>query len=154
MRLLSLVVAVSMFGCATASSSTTAAPVAAGPSSSPSATEVNPFGKLYEGEGVTVEMAMLAQKNDDGLNDVLLRISGAEAFNEGINGKVIKYVARPASRDGVDFVTQVNGADYVRMLSRDRSFEVYLGHKSYPVWLNETKSKDVDTKKIVADLGK
>ncbi len=143
---------VSMIACATTSNSPPAGPSEA----ASSALEVNPYGKVYEGDGITIEMAMLAQKNEAGANDVILRITGAEAFNDGINGKVMKYTARPAGAGGtgMDIVTQMNGADYVRMTLRNSSWEVYLNSKSLRVSVDDQKSKQLDTKKLVADLGK
>ncbi len=144
--------AVSFIACATTSNTPPAGPS----ETAASALEVNPYGKLYEGDGITIEMAMLAQKNAAGVNDVIMRISGAEAFNDGINGKVIQYTARPAGAGGtgMDIVTQMNGADYVRMTLRNSSWEVYLNSKSLRVSIDEEKSKHVDTKKLVAELGK
>lgn len=94
MRRLMLCVAfsISMVGCATTPSAPAAGPAAG-------ATEVNPYGKFFEGDGVTVEMATFA-KADDGASDVVLRITGAEAFNDGINGKAIKYSSRVAGAGG------------------------------------------------------
>lgn len=120
------------------------------------ALEINPYGKIYIGEGVTIEMAMLAQKNAAGVNDVIMRITGAEAFNEGIDGKVIRYAARRAGAGGtgMDIVTQLKGNDYVRMTLRNSSWEVYLNNKSLRIWVDEEKSKRLDTKKLVAELAK
>ena len=152
-RLMLCVLAVSISAaCATASH----APPAGPSETATGALEVNPYGKFYEGDGITIEMAMLAQKNEAGLNDVIMRITGAEAFSDGINGKAIKYTARPAGAGGtgMDIVTQMNGADYVRMTLRNSSWEVYLNSKSLRVSLDDEKSKQVNTKKLVADLGK
>ncbi len=158
MRLLAAVLlAVSVLGCATTAAATpSGAPSATGPAVN--APALNPYGKYFEGNGLVVEMAMLAETNVDGLHDVLLRFRGAEAFNEGLDGKVLRYTARHGGT-GVDFVTQVGGQDYVRMLSRQSwgswtFFEVYLDKKEIKVGLDEAKSKTVDVKALAADLGK
>ena len=132
---------------------------AAGDSTSPgtaSSVAMNPYGKLFTGDGVTVEMAMFADKNSDGLNDVLLKMTGADVFNAGLDGKVIRYVARPGGT-GVDFVTQVDGQDYVRMLSRQSwgswtFFEVYLGGKPAHVELDEKRSAEVKPAALLAEF--
>jgi len=54
----------------------------------------------------------------------------------------------------MDVFTQVDGAEYVRMALRNSSWVVYLGNKSLRVSVDEAKSKQLDTKKLVADLGK
>ena len=48
---------------------------------------VNPYGKFFIGDGVEVEMAEFVTKNEDGLKDVLLKMTGANAYNAGIDGK-------------------------------------------------------------------
>lgn len=138
----------------TAAACATTPAKAGAPAASAVAPELNPYGKAFTGDGVTVEMAMFAQKNADGLYDVLLKMTGPEAFNEGLDGKVIKYVARPGGT-GVDFVTQVDGRDYVRMLSRQSwgswtFFEVYLGNKSLKVYQDEKASKAVKPAELLA----
>ena len=55
--------------------------------------EVNPYGKFLAGDGVEVEMAEFAEKNSDGLYDVLLKMTGANAYKEGIDGKTVKCQA-------------------------------------------------------------
>lgn len=58
--------------------------------------EINPYGQMLIGDGVSVEIATFAEKNKDGLYDVLMKITGGPAFEAGIDGKVIKYTAEPA----------------------------------------------------------
>ena len=110
---------------------------------------VNPYGKAFVGEGVEIEMALFSKKNKAGLQDVLLKITGGPAHDEGIDGKVIKYTTEPAGT-GVNFNFPGNAKEkgYTRMISRaswgDWSFfEVYIGDKTYSVYLDEAKSKDV-----------
>ena len=154
--LLAVLAAVSHFACAAPAARGQGA--VAGPPAG-AAPALNPYGKYFEGDGLIVEMAMLAEANADGLHDVLLRFRGADAFTAGLDGKVIRYAARHGGASGVDFVTQVGGQDYVRMLSRQAwgvwtFFEVSLGNKELKVRLDEERSKTVDVKALAADLGK
>jgi len=108
---------------------------------------VNPYGKFLEGDGVEVEMAQFATKNKAGLNDVLLKITGANAFNAGIDGKTLKYQAVHGGT-GVDY--QFEGK--TRMISRPRYgdswpvFQVFLDGKT--ITLNEDKGRSKEIRPL------
>lgn len=105
---------------------------------------VNPYGIFLEGDGVEIEMALYAAKNADGMHDVLLKMTGPQAFNAGIDGKTIKYIAVPGGT-GVDY--QVAGK--TRLIARNpwgnswSVMEVFLDGKTIAVHENKAKSKDV-----------
>src|SRR5262245_48243396 len=82
--------------------------------------KVNPYGKhLTNGEGdLDIEMAIRDEKNGSQLNDVLLKITGAAAYAEGIDGKVFYYTAVPAGL-GFDLKYEKDGKSFTRMLTRD-----------------------------------
>jgi hypothetical protein len=105
---------------------------------------VNPYGQFFEGDGVEIEMAQLAKKNADGLYDVLLKFTGKRAFNAGIDGKTLTYVAVHGGT-GIDY--QLNGK--TRMIVRNpygnswRVMEVFLDGDTVAVAENKEKSKEV-----------
>lgn len=105
---------------------------------------MNPYGTLLSSSTLEVELAQFAQKNKDGLYDVLMKIRGSSAFIEGIDGKTIKYQAVPAA-GGVDYVS--NGV--VRMTLRQPMgdtwsvMEVMLAGKRVPVRLQSGMSQDI-----------
>jgi hypothetical protein len=109
--------------------------------------EINPYGRAFKGTGIIVEMAIFTEKNESGLNDVLLKITGTDAYSEGIDGKVLRYRAVHAGI-GVDFQIDIDGKPITRMLSRDSSgnwghCEVLIGNRSHHVYLDEELSKQV-----------
>lgn len=127
----------------------TRAPVTKPVESTMSKMTVNPYGKYFadHDHAITIEMAIFEGKNENGLSDVLLRISGAEAHNEGIDGKVIRYKAEPAGT-GVNFQYEYNGQPTTRMLSRDslggwNMFEAFVGEKKFKVYLDAKKASNV-----------
>lgn len=105
---------------------------------------VNPYGKFFEGEEVEVEMAQFAEKNANGLYDVLLKMTGAAAFKEGIDGKTIRYQAVPGGT-GVNY--QINGK--TRMMTRRANedtwstTQVFLDGKTITVSELKAQSKEV-----------
>ena len=111
--------------------------------------KVNPYGKIFtdrEGD-ITIEMALREDKNSEGLNDVLLKITGAAAHSEGIDGKTMYYGA-VAAGTGSNFTYMKDGQEKVRMITRDswgswKNFEVYVDGKTFHVYGDEKKSKEV-----------
>jgi len=102
---------------------------------------VSPYGEFFIGDGVEVEMAEFVAKNEDGLKDVLLKMTGANAYNAGIDGKTIKYQAVPGGT-GVDY--QFEGK--TRMLTRGDTWgvtEVYLDGKTISLQEDPERSKEV-----------
>jgi hypothetical protein len=110
------------------------------------ANKVSPYGKVYDGNGVTVEMATFVDKNSAGQNDVLLRIQGAPAFEAGIDGKVIRYFTKPGYGGGTDFTYKENGQEPVRMILRTSHegdhVRVFLKNdQAFDVKVNPKRSK-------------
>lgn len=101
---------------------------------------LNPYGKFLEGDGVEIEMAQFVAKNKDGLNDVLIKMIGANAFSAGIDGKVLKYQAVPGST-GVDYRYEGSTRMAVRQPYSDSSsvMQVFLDGKT--IKLNEDKDR-------------
>lgn len=117
---------------------------------------VNPYGKLLKGEGVEIEMAIFDQKNQQGLNDVLMKVTGAAAHDEGIDGKVLRYTATHGGT-GVDFKYKKDGAEFNRMSSRKAwgtwdQMEIYLGDKSISVSVDDKGSKKVKPAGLLAEF--
>lgn len=107
---------------------------------------VSPYGKVFDGEGITVEMATVVAKNQVGQNDVLLKISGAPAFEAGIDGQVIRYFTKAGYQGGTDFTYKENGQEPVRMIFRTThegdSVRVFLKNdQAYDVKVNPKRSK-------------
>ncbi len=120
--------------------------------------KVNPYGKVYQGDGLTVEMVIFDYKNADGLSDVLLKITGGPAYTEGIDKKVIRYRAEPAGT-GTDFKYQKEGKEYTRMLTRETwgswsFFEVFLDNKTFKVYLDDKGSKELKTAQLFSEYRK
>lgn len=107
-------------------------------------TQVNPYGQFLYGDGVEVELAQLSRKNQDGLYDVLLKISGRQAYNAGIDGKVILYQAVHGGT-GIDYKTKGKTRLIVRNPYGDSwgLMEVFLNGKTILVYENSNKSKEV-----------
>lgn len=105
---------------------------------------VNPYGKFLVGDGVEVEMAQFATKNKDGLNDVLLKISGANAFNDGIDGKTFKYQAVHGGT-GVDYQHEGKTRMIVRQPYGDSWYliQVFLDGKTISLHEDKARSKEV-----------
>ncbi len=120
--------------------------------------ELNPYGLFFIGESIEVEMATFTEKNEHGLNDVLIKVTGHAAFDEGIDQQVFRYIAVPAGT-GVDFKYEQDGHEYTRMLSRQAwgtwtFFELFLNNKTYKVYKDEVRSKDVRPLHLLTDSKK
>jgi len=108
---------------------------------------VNPYGQFFSGEGVEIEMAIFNEKNENGLQDVLLLFTGREAYTAGIDNKVIKYKAVPGGT-GCDYLYEKDGKTLTRMISRSSYgswtyFEVFLNNKTIKVSPDELRAKEV-----------
>lgn len=106
---------------------------------------VNPYGSFLQGDGVEVEMAQFATKNKDGLNDILLKITGAKAFNAGIDGKTLKYQAVHGGT-GVDYQYEGKTRMIVRQPYGDSwsVIQVFLDGKTIDLSEDKPKSKEVN----------
>ena len=133
-----------------------AAAVTAQPAPADKKAEVNPYGQAFAGSGVTVEMALFTAENPEHLHDVLLKITGGPAYQEGIDGKIMKYAAVHGGT-GVDF--QYGDGTHTRMLSREAwgswtFFEVYLDGKTFKVYPDENLAKKIKPLKFLATYKK
>ncbi|MDD3183336.1 MAG: hypothetical protein PHD48_11120 [Alphaproteobacteria bacterium] len=105
---------------------------------------MNPYGKFLSGNGLDVEMAQFAKKNKEGLYDVLLKMTGSEAFNAGIDGKTIKYEAVHGGT-GIDY--KLDGK--TRMIVRNpfgdswSIIQVFFGDKEISLGEDSARSKEV-----------
>jgi hypothetical protein len=110
----------------------------------PTDEKMNPYGSLFVGTDVVIEMAQFEEVNEVGLHDVLLKISGPLAYVDGIDGQVLRYQATHGG-SGVDYSR--NGE--IRMSSRspyDNSWtqtQVFLSTSSIDVGKDTTRSKEV-----------
>ena len=58
--------------------------------------EVSPYGEVFVGDGVRVELARFKAKNEHDMNDVIVRVSGRLAYDAGMDGEVFRLKAIPA----------------------------------------------------------
>lgn len=119
------------------------------------ALELNPYGKHFSGQGLEIEVALVKDKNKDGLNDALIKIAGAPAYDAQIDGKVFLHQAVHAGT-GVNFKTS-DGK--VRMATRKAwgewdFFEVYLNNKTFKVYPDDKKSKEIQVNELLKNLNK
>lgn len=104
---------------------------------------VNPYGKYLEGDGLKIEIATYLEKNKDGLNDMLVKVIGAAAYEAGIDSKTLRYTAVPA---GTGYNLQRNGRNLLSVRSpygRWQQIEVYLAGRTYHVVANDGLAENV-----------
>jgi hypothetical protein len=120
---------------------------------------VNPYGQLLKGEGIEVEIATFEDKNGAGLNDVLVRMKGAEPHNAGIDGKVVRLVAVHGG-SGVDYkFVNEKGEIYSRISGRkswgdSMSYEVHFANKSIAIAVNDRLAKTVSPSAMLSEFAK
>ena len=95
--------------------------------------EVNPYALFLQGSGLEAEIVYFTEPNKSGLYDALIKFYGMEAYNLGIDKKVIRYEAVRSGR-GIDYQTKVNGKAVTRLTLSDDStdngyYEAYMGKK-------------------------
>lgn len=119
--------------------------------------KVSEHGQVFKSVdgGLTVELAVCQGKNDDGLQDALIRITGAPAEEEGINKKVIFHKAEHAGT-GYDFIANKDGKDFHRMMTREswgswKNFDLYVDQKSYKIYPDLKETKKFKTSQLAAD---
>jgi hypothetical protein len=105
---------------------------------------VNPYGRFYEGDGVEVEVAQFVAKNQHGLQDVLLKITGAHAFNDSIDGKTLKYQAIPGG-NGINYQAAGKNRMMLRKGNDDALsvIHVFVDEKVISVSEDKARSKSV-----------
>jgi len=116
-----------------------------------SSPEVSAYGKLLtDNIGIVkVEMANLKTKNEYGLHNVLVKVTGLPAFQHGIDGQVKLYQAVPAG-GGFNLQYEKNGKLRNLMSSRQlwgswESMEIFLDGSNYNVYVAPNRSKEVNT---------
>ena len=111
--------------------------------------KMNPYGQYFEDAYgfVAIEAAMLEEKNEHGLNDMIMIMSGFEAYEAGIDDQAILYRAIPSGK-GFELVTTVGGKDFTRFVSKNRwgswqDFVVNLSGKDINLSSNENMAKQI-----------
>ena len=114
---------------------------------------VNPYGKFLKGDGVEVEMAHFAEKNENGLYDVILKTTGHQAFNEGIDGKALRYKATHGG-NGINYLHDGKVVMTLRQPYGDSwsRIQVYLNKKYITLNEDDVKSKDVRPLHLLTEL--
>lgn len=93
------------------------------------------FKFVDDSQGITLEMAVFKEKNDDGLHDVLLKFTGMPVEQDGIDGTILKYKTIHAG-SGQNFQYKEGDKWLNRMITRQgwgswEVFEAYFGNDSY-----------------------
>ncbi len=110
--------------------------------------EVNPYGIKFNSDpsGLEVELAVLTQPDKNGLQDILLKISGAAAYEAGIDGKVIRYKAVNGG-SGIHYQYEQAGHPLNRATLPDNAgweqLNLYLGNQTYTLSINKKESSAV-----------
>ena len=111
---------------------------------------VNPYGLAFTSQppGLQVELAQVTEKNRDGLYDVLLRISGRQAFSAGLDRQTMRYTAVRGAYSSIRYQFEQDGKALTRLMMRPNSagsvWELYLDGQTYrlvadPALTNETR---------------
>jgi hypothetical protein len=112
---------------------------------------VNPYGQYLAGDGLKIEIATFLDKNQHGLNDMLVKITGAAAYEAGIDGKTLRYTAEPA---GTGYNLQRGGRNLMSVRSpygRWQQIEVYLAGRTYQVTPREEMAERVMPLHLLTD---
>ncbi len=109
---------------------------------------MNPYGKLFKGEGQTkVEIGYFSEKNKDGLQDVLVKITGKAAHEEGIEGQVQKCTATKGPDNGINYEYVQDGKTFNRMCMRKgwgaETLELYVSNETINLQHDEKESPEV-----------
>lgn len=119
---------------------------------------VSPYGKLFVGEGITVQLATIEGEKENGLNDVLVRITGPEANKAGIDGKILLLTTERGG-NGIDFKYTDSGEVRNRMSSRSawgvwEILEVYFGTKTIKTFYKDKDTKSFKPKTLLTEYNK
>lgn len=112
---------------------------------------VNPYGQYLAGDGLKLEIATYLEKNQHGLNDMLVRVTGAAAYEAGIDGKTLRYSAEPA---GTGYNLKREGRNLLSVRSsygRWQQVEVYLAGRTYQVTAREDMAERVMPLHLLTD---
>jgi hypothetical protein len=112
---------------------------------------VNPYGQYLAGDGLKIEIATYLEKNQHGLNDMLVKVTGAGAYEAGIDGKTLRYSAEPAS---TGYNLKRDGRNLLSVRSpygRWQQIEVYLAGRTYQVTPREDMADNVRPLHLLTD---
>lgn len=112
---------------------------------------VNPYGQFLAGDGLKIEIATYLEKNQNGMNDMLVKITGAAAYEAGIDGKTLRYSAEPA---GTGYNLKRDGRNLMSVRSpygRWQQIEVYLAGRTYQVTPREEMAERVMPLHLLTD---
>lgn len=112
---------------------------------------VNPYGQFLAGDGLKLEIATYLEKNQHGMNDMLVKITGAAAYEAGIDGKTLRYSAEPA---GTGYNLKRDGRNLMSVRSpygRWQQIEVYLAGRTYQVTPREEMAERVMPLHLLTD---
>ena len=112
---------------------------------------VNPYGQYLAGDGLKIEIAIYLEKNQHGMNDMLVKITGAAAYDAGIDGKTLRYSAEPA---GTGYNLKRDGRNLMSVRSpygRWQQIEVYLAGRTYQVTPREEMAERVMPLHLLTD---
>lgn len=112
---------------------------------------VNPYGQFLAGDGLKLEIATYLEKNQHGMNDMLVKITGAAAYEAGIDGKTLRYSAEPA---GTGYNLKRDGRNLMSVRSpygRWQQIEVYLAGRTYQVAPREEMAERVMPLHLLTD---
>jgi serine/threonine protein kinase len=117
----------------------------------------NPYGKVFIGDGVRVEVVTLEELNEIGLPYVLIRFSGSPAYSEGLDKKIGKYSPSPAGLAGFDYTIFEQGKGHTRFLTRKypsnpNYAEAFLNGKENKVAEDPKESSALSTSEIVNEF--
>lgn len=111
--------------------------------------KLNPYGQFFtdpDGQ-MTIEMAWFEEKNEYGLHDALVKVTGRAAHTEGIDQQTYLYTTYPAGT-GINFGYTQGGQERTRMLTRSnwgswKFFELFVNGEKFNVYPDEKRSKEV-----------
>ena len=118
------------------------------------------YGKVFRSKegSITVEMVSSKEKNTDDLNDAIIKVTGPEAEQENIDGKVIYYRAEPAGT-GFNLMYQEGEKWSNRFGSRASwwnytSFDFYMDNKNVCLYYDEELTKKLNAQHLLTEYEK
>lgn len=105
---------------------------------------LNPYGRLLVGDGIEVEFAQYAKKNQHGLYDALIKMTGANAFSGGVDGATLRYEATHGPNNGINYRRNGQVVLAVRTYGGGwSSMQVFLDDKTISVFEEKDRSGSV-----------
>lgn len=121
--------------------------------------DVNPYGLFYQSSdgSIEMEMAVFNKKNEKGLKDILLKLTGRGADAAKIDGRTMKYNAVHGG-NGLNYTYKSQNKTRTRMITRKSWYwgirEVYLAGKSYKMHIDVKRSGGVRPLHLLTDYKK